>query len=72
MMHKYTQNQSYVGSSGQILTTDVSMTLCSWQICHQAQSHVAAIHLYRIKLGTKLIRSRSVAPEPSLTRFGEG
>ena len=28
-MHKYTQNQSYVGSIGQILTTNVSMTLCS-------------------------------------------
>ena len=34
-MHKYPQNQSYVGSSGQTLTTNVSMTLCSWQICHQ-------------------------------------
>ena len=36
-MHKYTQNQSYVGSSGQTLTTDVSMSLCNWQICHQTQ-----------------------------------
>ena len=35
IMHNYPQNQSYVGSSGQTLTTDVSMTLCSWQICHQ-------------------------------------
>ena len=34
-MHKYPQNQSYVGSNGQTLTTNVSMTLCSWQICHQ-------------------------------------
>ena len=34
-MHKFPQNQSYVGSSGQTLTTDVSMTLCSWQIYHQ-------------------------------------
>ena len=31
-MHKYPQNQSYVGSSGQTLTTNVPMTLCSWQI----------------------------------------
>ena len=35
-MHTYPQNQSYVGSSGQTLTTNVSMTLCDWQICHQA------------------------------------
>ena len=34
-MHKYPQNQSYVGSSGQTLITNVSMTLCSWQIYHQ-------------------------------------
>ena len=34
-MHKYPQNHSYVGSSGQTLTTNVSMTLCDWQICHQ-------------------------------------
>ena len=34
-MHKYIQNQSYVGSSGQTLTTDVSMAPCNWQICHQ-------------------------------------
>ena len=34
-MHKRTQNQSYVGSSGQTLTTNVSMTPCNWQICHQ-------------------------------------
>ena len=35
VMHQYPQNQSYVVSSGQTLTTNVSMTLCSWQICHQ-------------------------------------
>ena len=35
IMHKYPQNQSYVGSSGQTLTKNVSMTLCSWQTCHQ-------------------------------------
>ena len=34
-MHKYPQNQSYVGSSGQTLTTNVSKTLFSWQIHHQ-------------------------------------
>ena len=35
IMHKYPQTQSCVGSSGQTLTTNVSMTLCNWQICHQ-------------------------------------
>ena len=35
IVHKYPPNQSYVGSSGQTLTTNVSMTLCSWQIRHQ-------------------------------------
>ena len=34
-MHKYPQNQSYAGSSGQTLITNVSMTLCNWQIRHQ-------------------------------------
>ena len=34
-MHKYPQNQSSVGSMGQTLTTNVSMNLCNWQICHQ-------------------------------------
>ena len=34
-MHKYPQNQSFVGSSGQTITTKVSMTPCNWQICHQ-------------------------------------
>ena len=34
-MHKYPQNQSYVGSSGKTLTTNVTMTLCDWQICDQ-------------------------------------
>ena len=36
-MHKYPQNQSYVGSSGQTPTKNVSMTLCNWQKCHQTQ-----------------------------------
>ena len=35
LMHKYPQNQSYVGSNGQTLTTNVSMTPSSWQMCHQ-------------------------------------
>ena len=47
-MHKYPQTQGYVGSNGQTLTTDVSMTLGDWHICHQT---------HRIKLDTKLIRS---------------
>ena len=34
-MHKYPQNQSNVGSSGQTLTPNVPMTLCDWQIRHQ-------------------------------------
>ena len=34
-MHKDTKNQSYVGLSGQTLTTNVSMTLCDSQICHE-------------------------------------
>ena len=57
MVHKYPQNQSYVGSSGQTITTNVSMTLCNWRICHQ--THVLWLHYiwYQIKLGPKLIRS---------------
>ena len=33
-MHKYPQNESHVGSSGQTLSTNVSMTLCTWQFRH--------------------------------------
>ena len=58
LMHKYPQNQSYVGSSGQTLTTNVSMTLCDSQICHQ--THVlcgCATLSTKLKLGPKLIRS---------------
>ena len=29
-MQKYPQDQGYVGSSGQTLTANVSMTLCKW------------------------------------------
>ena len=56
-MHRYPQNQSYVGSSRQTLTTNVSMTLRDWQLWDQTMSYVAALHLYWIKLGTKLIPS---------------
>ena len=38
IVHKYPPNQSYVGSSGQTLTTNVSIPLCSWQIRHQTHS----------------------------------
>ena len=54
-MHKYPQNQSYVGSSGQTLTTNVYMTLYTWQI---RQTHVlCGCTKFGTKLGTKLIRS---------------
>ena len=45
------------GLSGQTLTTNVSMTLVTGKFVTEPMSHVAALHLYRIKLGTKLIRS---------------
>ena len=57
-MHKHPQNQSYVGSSGQTLTTNVSMTLCDSQIRHQ--THVlcgCTMFGTELKLGPKLIRS---------------
>ena len=57
IMHKYPQNQSCVGSSGQTLTTNVYMTLCTWQI---PQTHVLCGCIKfgtELKLGTKLIRS---------------
>ena len=50
-MHKYPQNQSYVGSSGQTLTTNVYMTLYTRKI---RQTHVLC---GCTKFGTKLIRS---------------
>ena len=58
IVQKYPQNQSDVGSSGQTLTTNVSMTLCNWQIHHQ--THVlcgCTTFGTKLKLGTKLIRS---------------
>ena len=43
-MHKCPQNQRSVGSSGQTLTTDVSMTPGDWQICHQ--THVLPLNAF--------------------------
>ena len=57
-MHKDTKNQSYVGSSEQTLTTNVSMTLCDSQIRHK--THVlcgCTTFGTELKLGPKLIRS---------------
>ena len=57
-MHKDTKNQSYVGSSGQTLTTNVSMSLCASQIRHQ--THVlcgCTTFGTELKLGPKLIQS---------------
>ena len=58
MVQKYPQNQSYVGSIGQTLTTNVSMTLCNWQTCHQ--THVlcgCTTFGTESKVGPKLIQS---------------
>ena len=55
---QYTQNQSYLGSSGQTLTTNVSMTPCDSLIPHQ--THVlrgCTTFGTELKLGPKLIRS---------------
>ena len=57
-MHKDTKNQSYVGSIGQTLTTNVSMTPCDSQIRHE--THVlcgCTTFGTELKLGPKLIRS---------------
>ena len=57
-MHIHPQNQSYVGLSGQALTTNVSMTLCDSQIRHQ--THVLSgctTFGTELKLGPKLIQS---------------
>ena len=49
---------SYVGSIGQTLTTNVSMTLCKWQICHQTYVLCGCTTFgTELKIGTKLIRS---------------
>ena len=43
-MHKNTKNHSYVGSSGQTLTTNVPVNPCDSQLCHQ--THVALCLVY--------------------------
>ena len=57
-MHKHPQNQSYVGSSRQTLTTNVSMTLCDSQIRHQTYVLCGCTTFgTELELGSKLIRS---------------
>ena len=57
-MHKDTKNQRYVGSSGQTLTTNVSMTLYDSQIRHQTHVLCGCTPFgTELKLGPKLIRS---------------
>ena len=53
-MHKYPQNQSSVGSSGQTITTNVSPKPCLMRLHYIS---------YRIKLGTELIQSLHGAPD---------
>ena len=58
MVHKYPQNQSYVGSIRQTLTTNVSMILCRLQIRHQTHMLCGCTTFgTELKLGPKLIRS---------------
>ena len=45
-MHKYPQNQGYVSSSGQTLTTNVSMTYVTGKFVTKPMSYVATLHLY--------------------------
>ena len=57
-MHKDTKNQSYVGSSGQTLTRNVSMTPCDSQIRHETRVLCGCTTFgTELKLGPKLIRS---------------
>ena len=57
-MHKHPQNRSYVGSSGQTLATNVSMTLCDSQIHHQTYVLCGCTTFgTELKLGPKLIWS---------------
>ena len=56
-MHKHAQSQSYVGSSGQTLTTSVSMILCDSQIRPQTHGFGGCTTFgTELKLGPKLIR----------------
>ena len=44
-MHKYSQNQSAVGSSGQTITTNVSMTPCKiGRFVTKTMSYAVALH----------------------------
>ena len=47
-MHKYPQNQGYVGSSGQTLTRNMSMTLGNdpGKFVTKPMSYVATLHSY--------------------------
>ena len=58
IVQKYPQNQSDVGSNGQTLTTNVSMTLCNWQICRQTRVLCGCTTFCtELELGSKLIQS---------------
>ena len=69
-MHKQPQTESYLGSSGQTLTTNVSMTLCDSQVRHQ--THVLCgyttfgteLHYvwYRIKIRSEI----NTVPTPTV------
>ena len=57
-MHKDTKNQSYVGSNGQTLTTNVPMNLCHLQIRHQTHVFCGCTTFGpELQFGTKVIRS---------------
>ena len=57
-MHKYPQNQSYMGSSGQTITTNVFMTPCNLaDLSPKSCLKLLRYILYQIKLGTGLIWS---------------
>ena len=57
MMHKDTKDRSYVGSSAQTLTTNVSMTQCDSQIRHETHVFCGCTTFgTELKLGPKLIR----------------
>ena len=71
IMHKYPQNQSYVASIGQTLTTNVSMTLCNWQILHQTNVLCGCTTFgTEVKLGPKLIWSLHLDKGVAITKGG--
>ena len=49
IMHNYPQNQTYVGSTGQKFATNLSMTPCNWQICHQTHVLCGCIKAWLIQ-----------------------